>query len=58
MSDKASSLQAIFSGLFAGIAPILSGTLAEEYGYKTATNTIAVLAITSGIMFYRSYSLK
>lgn len=51
-ADSASSLQAIFSGLFAFIAPIISGSLADHSGYKSATNFMASLALVSWIMVF------
>jgi hypothetical protein len=53
VSDAASSLQAIYSGSFAFIAPIISGSLTEYYDYKAATNFMAVLAAISGLIFTR-----
>jgi MFS family permease len=54
VSDSAASLQALFSGFFAFIAPIISGSMADRHGFKSATNLMAGIAIASGLIFLLS----
>jgi hypothetical protein len=55
VADSASSLQALFSGFSAFIAPIISGGMADTHGYKSATNLMAMFALASGLVFVLSY---